>query len=50
VTSIYERIQDEPALMSDNATGLRDSIIVLAVMTAVALLLAAWRLRRMSLD
>jgi ABC-2 type transport system permease protein len=50
VTSIYERIQDEPSLISDNATGLRDSIIVLAVMTSVALLLAAWRLRRMSLD
>jgi ABC-2 type transport system permease protein len=50
VVSIFERIQNEPALVSDNATGLRDAIIVLAVTTVIALLLSAWRLRRMSLD
>ncbi len=50
VMSIYERIQDDAALISDNATGLQDSIIVLGVTTVVTLLLAAWRLRRMSLD
>ena len=50
VTSVYERIQNVPSEISDNATGLRDAIIVLAVTTVIALLLAAWRLRRMSLD
>jgi len=50
VTSIYERIQDVPAEISSNATGLTDAIIVLVITTVIALLLAAWRLRRMSLD
>ena len=50
VTSIYEQIQDEPALISENAAGLQESIIVLTVITVISLLLATWRLRRMSLD
>ena len=50
VESIYERIQNDPMRIADNATGLSDAIVVLAVTTGVSLLLAAWRLRRMSLD
>lgn len=50
VTSIYEQVQDEPALISENAAGLQESIIILTVITVIALLLATWRLRRMSLD
>ena len=50
VTSIYERIQNDPALISDNAAALSSAIIVLAAATVVSLLLATRRLRRMSLD
>lgn len=50
VQSIFERIQNDPALMSGNAAQLSSAIIVLAVATLVSLLLATRRLRRMSLD
>jgi ABC-2 type transport system permease protein len=50
VTSIFERIQNNPALISDNAAALSSAIIVLATATLVSLLLATRRLRRMSLD
>lgn len=50
VASVFEQIQDVPFLISDNAASLNSAIIVLAATTVVAILLAAWRLRRMSLD
>jgi ABC-2 type transport system permease protein len=50
VESIFERIQNDPELISDNAAQLSSAIIVLAVATLVSLLLATRRLRRMSLD
>jgi hypothetical protein len=50
VESIFERIQNDPELMSDNAAQLSSAIIVLAAATVVSLLLATRRLRRMSLD
>jgi ABC-2 type transport system permease protein len=50
VKSIYERLQDDPAAVSKNAAALSSAIIVLIAATIVSLLLATWRLRRMSLD
>jgi len=50
VVSIFERIQNDPALISKNAAQMTSAIIVLAVATVVSLLLATRRLRRMSLD
>jgi ABC-2 type transport system permease protein len=50
VGSIFERIQNDPELISDNAAALNSAIIVLAAATVVSLLLATRRLRRMSLD
>jgi ABC-2 type transport system permease protein len=54
VTSIFERIQNDPEMISDNAaqlgSALGSAIIVLTVATVVSLLLATRRLRRMSLD
>jgi ABC-2 type transport system permease protein len=50
VKSIYERLQDNPAAVSKNAASLSTAIIVLVAATVVSLLLATWRLRRMSLD
>ena len=50
VKSIYERMQDSPAAVSKNAAALSTAIIVLVAATVVSLLLATWRLRRMSLD
>jgi ABC-2 type transport system permease protein len=50
VKSIYERLQDDPAAVSKNAAALSTAIIVLVAATAVSLVLATWRLRRMSLD
>jgi ABC-2 type transport system permease protein len=50
VRSIYERLQDDPEALSKNAAALSTAIIVLVAATAVSLLLATWRLRRMSLD
>jgi hypothetical protein len=50
VKSIYERLQDDPEAVSENAAALSTAIIVLVAATVVSLLLATWRLRRMSLD
>jgi ABC-2 type transport system permease protein len=50
VESIFERMQNDPELISDNAAQLSSAIIVLAAATLVSLLLATRRLRRMSLD
>ncbi len=50
VKSIYERLQDNPMAVSKNAAALSTAIIVLVAATVVSLLLATWRLRRMSLD
>lgn len=50
VTSIYERIQNQPDLYSDGIAALSSAIIVLAATTAVTLLLSTRRLQRMSLD
>jgi ABC-2 type transport system permease protein len=50
VKSIYERMQDSPAAVSKNAAALSTAIIVLVAATVVSLLLATWRLQRMSLD
>lgn len=50
VKSIYEQMQNNPAALSKHATSLSTSIIVLGSATLIALLLATWRLRRMSLD
>lgn len=50
VTSIFQRYQDNPRFISDGAAQLSSAVITLAVTSAVALFLASWRLRRMSLD
>jgi ABC-2 type transport system permease protein len=50
VKSIYERLQDDPEAVSSNAAALSTAVIVLVAATVVSLLLATWRLRRMSLD
>jgi len=50
VKSIYERVQDDPEALSKHAAALSTAIIVLVAATAVSLVLATWRLRRMSLD
>jgi len=50
VKSIYEQLQNNPAAVSSHAASLATAIIVLVSATALALLLATWRLRRMSLD
>ena len=50
VKSIYERMQDDPEAVSNNAAALSTAIIVLVAATVVSLLLATWRLQRMSLD
>ncbi len=50
VKSIYERVQDDPEAVSKNAAALSTAIIVLVAATVVSLVLATWRLRRMSLD
>ena len=50
VKSIYEQLQNNPAAVSSHAASLSTAIIVLVSATAIALLLATWRLTRMSLD
>jgi ABC-2 type transport system permease protein len=50
VTSIYERIQDQPEYFSDGIAALSSAIIVLVATTIVTLLLSTRRLNRMSLD
>ncbi|CAN5392764.1 hypothetical protein BH09CHL1_BH09CHL1_20300 [soil metagenome] len=50
VTSIYERIQDNPTLFSDGIARLSSAVIVLLATTVACLLFSTRRLRRMSLD
>jgi ABC-2 type transport system permease protein len=50
VTSIYERIQNQPEYFSSGIAALSSAIIVLVATTVVTLLLSTRRLKRMSLD
>jgi ABC-2 type transport system permease protein len=48
--SIYVGIVDDPRITLSHATPTGSAIITLLVISAVSVLLATWRLRRMSLD
>jgi len=50
VQSIFVRVLDDPMVTIENAATLRSSLIVIAVASVVAVLLAAWRLRTMNLE
>lgn len=50
IQSIFVHLLDDPMVTIENATSLRASLIVIAVASALAILLAAWRLRRMNLE
>lgn len=50
VQSVFVALLDDPAVTIENATSLRGSLITVAVACVVAILLAAWRLRRMNLE
>lgn len=50
VQSVFVALLDDPRVTIDNATSLRGALITVAVAVLLAVLLAAWRLRRMNLE
>ncbi len=50
VQSIFVHLLDDPVVRLENATSLRASLITVAVVSVVAIALAAWRLRAMNLE
>jgi ABC-2 type transport system permease protein len=48
--SIFVDILDDPRVTMNNATSTNEAIVTLLAISAVSVVLSAWRLRRMSLD